>query len=88
MYVNIDFAETFPEQIDCGGQLIIIMSILLPFSIVVSLFICWIIRPYPHQASSIIEFRYRQQTHLQISDEEKGRKVSNNPITKYSFRFN
>jgi len=82
--VNIDFSETFPEQIDCGEQLIITMAILLPFFIVLALLICWIIRPYPHQASSIIEFLYRQQTDFQISE---GIKLSNSTIIKYSFRF-
>ncbi|UJR29251.1 hypothetical protein I4U23_010465 [Adineta vaga] len=53
--------ETFPEQIDCGEQLIIIMSILLPFFTVFSLLICWIITPYPHQASNVIEYQYRQE---------------------------
>jgi hypothetical protein len=61
VYANIYFSETFPEQIDCAEQLIIIISILLPFLVVFSLLICWIIKPYPHQASNVIEYRIRQQ---------------------------
>ncbi|CAF1211786.1 unnamed protein product [Adineta steineri] len=61
--------ETFPEQIDCGEQLIIIMSILLPFCIIFSLLICWIIKPYPHQASNVIEFQCRQEKNIEISDD-------------------
>lgn len=54
------FSEPFPGQIDCGEELIILMSIILPFFFVFSLLMCWIIRPYPQQASNVIEYRITQ----------------------------
>jgi hypothetical protein len=60
MNKNIYFPETFPEQIDCGEQLIVIISIILPLFVVCSLFIFWIIKPYPHQTFNVIEYRYQQ----------------------------
>ncbi|CAF1108766.1 unnamed protein product [Adineta ricciae] len=60
--------ETFPVQIDCGEQLIIIMSILLPLFTVFSLLTCWIITPHPHQASNIIEYQYQQEDYRSTPD--------------------
>ncbi|CAF1312068.1 unnamed protein product [Rotaria sordida] len=50
-----EYIETFSQQIDCGEKLTIIMSIILPFFVIFSLLICWIMRPYyPQQASSTL----------------------------------
>ncbi|CAF0993529.1 unnamed protein product [Rotaria magnacalcarata] len=61
----MEYIETFSQQIDCGTQLIIVMSIILPAFVVFSLLICWIISSHPQQASSVIEFRIRQQLDFQ-----------------------
>ena len=58
-------SETFPEQIDCGEYLIIIMSIVLPFALICSLLICWIIRPLSSQSTfNLIAFDFPQQIPL------------------------